>query len=70
MLKPWVHYIPVHATMVDFNEKLAWALKNDAECQKIASNGRQFAQMLTYDFAATNYTIVDSYKAFANDLFG
>ncbi|KAF5303059.1 hypothetical protein FQR65_LT08388 [Abscondita terminalis] len=42
-LTPGVHYLSVKADLSDVIEKINWALKNDAQSQKIANTGQNFA---------------------------
>lgn len=43
-LKPMIHFIPIKRNLSDLVEKLKWAIQNDDLVQKIARNGRQFAE--------------------------
>merc|ERR1711933_326222 len=45
LLVPWTHYIPVRYDLSDLIERIEWARSHDAECQKIAENGRSFAKV-------------------------
>lgn len=48
-LLPFVHYIPIKEDMSDLPERIDWALKNDAEAQKISLQAQDFARNnLTY----------------------
>lgn len=42
-LKPFVHYVPVHADLSDLTEKIRWAQENDEKAKKIAKNAQIFA---------------------------
>jgi len=43
-LQPWVHYVPLDPKDPnDVYKKVRWCKDNDAECQKIAANAREFA---------------------------
>lgn len=44
-LRPWVHYVPVSRERLesDLAEKVRWARANDAEAERIARRGRDFA---------------------------
>lgn len=42
-LEPYVHYIPINADLSNLMEKMNWALENDFEAKKIASQCREFA---------------------------
>ena len=48
-LKPWQHYVPVHADMSDLTDKIDWCRSHDAECAEIASAGRTFAHARTVE---------------------
>ena len=41
-LEPGVHYVEVKRDFSDMIEKIEWCKQNDAECKKIAENGKQF----------------------------
>ncbi|XP_057667646.1 protein O-glucosyltransferase 2-like isoform X2 [Diorhabda carinulata] len=41
-LKPNVHYVPVKSDISDLIEKIKWAINNDKEAKKIASNAQKF----------------------------
>ncbi|MDJ0651884.1 MAG: glycosyl transferase family 90 [Simkaniaceae bacterium] len=43
-LKPNVHFIPVNRNLSDLVNKIQYARNNDAECKKIATQGREFAE--------------------------
>ena len=45
-VKPWVHFIPILSDMSDLVEKIAWCREHDQECQRIAAEGRAFANSL------------------------
>lgn len=45
-VKPWVHFIPILSDMSDLAEKIAWCREHDQECQRIAAEGRAFANSL------------------------
>lgn len=48
-VKPWVHFIPIQSDLSDLAEKIAWCRQNDQECQRIATDGRAFANSLEYE---------------------
>jgi hypothetical protein len=50
-LSPNVHYVPIKEDLSDLLDKLEWAVQNDGEAAKIASNCR--------DFALTHLTFAD-----------
>ncbi len=50
-IAPFEHFIPVRADMADFAEMIAWARDNPLETERIAENGRRFAEALTFDVA-------------------
>jgi hypothetical protein len=39
LLKPWVHYIPLDASLGDAEEKMQWVLDHDRQAQQIAHRG-------------------------------
>jgi hypothetical protein len=43
-LKPWEHYVPVDANLLDLVENIQWAIQNDAQAEAIAKNGCRFAR--------------------------
>lgn len=51
-LIPFVHYVPVNASLSDLLEKIQWAIQNDSQAKAIAQNSR--------DFACTNITFPKS----------
>jgi hypothetical protein len=42
-LQPYIHYVPIHENLDDLITTIRWARAHDDECQKIASNGADFA---------------------------
>ncbi|MAE87358.1 MAG: hypothetical protein CMB80_31785, partial [Flammeovirgaceae bacterium] len=50
-LEPNVHYLELNDDLSNLDELLAWASKNDKECQQIALNGKSYAaQFLDRDY--------------------
>ncbi len=47
-LKPFEHYVPVSADMVDFAEKIEWVRSHDMEARAIAERGQELARTLTF----------------------
>jgi hypothetical protein len=43
-LKPFEHYLPVKTNLEDLVEKVQWARKHDAEAERVAHNGCEFAR--------------------------
>ncbi|BBB16609.1 lipopolysaccharide-modifying enzyme [Heliothis virescens ascovirus 3j] len=43
MLKPMVHYVPIKDDLSDLLDKIRWCRDNDAACEKIAAQAREFA---------------------------
>ena len=37
-LIPWVHFVPISATLDDLEEKIEWCIANDDKCQQIVEN--------------------------------
>ena len=52
-LKPYEHFVPVHANLDNLVEKITWVKENDALAEKIAKNARLWAK--------ENLTGVDNY---------
>lgn len=48
-VEPWVHFIPIEPDLSDLAEKIAWCRDHDQECQRIAAEGRAFANGLNYN---------------------
>ena len=49
-LIPWVHFVPISATMNDLEEKIAWCIANDDKCQKIVENASEYiSHFLNFD---------------------
>jgi len=44
LLRPYVHYVPVAASLHDVPEKLAWAKAHPQQAEAIANAGKQFAR--------------------------
>jgi len=43
-LVPYEHYVPVKADLSDLIHRIRWALEHDDQAERIAKNGRKFAQ--------------------------
>lgn len=43
-LMPFVHYVPVKSDLSDINEVYEWCMRNLAECERIALNGKEFIE--------------------------
>ncbi|MDR3437625.1 glycosyl transferase family 90 [Telmatospirillum sp.] len=42
-LHPWTHYIPLASDISDLDDKIAWALSHQDECEQIAANSAALA---------------------------
>ncbi|MCC6220934.1 MAG: hypothetical protein IT291_06815 [Deltaproteobacteria bacterium] len=50
-LKPWVHYIPVEADLLDFLDILDWLPSHDEQCRQISANANKLVSSITYNKA-------------------
>jgi hypothetical protein len=48
LLEPWVHYIPLNASLGDAEEKMQWILDHDKEAQEIAHRGGLWMKDMVY----------------------
>jgi len=46
LLKPYLHYIPLHRNLSNLREQLAWARDNDDKCQHISRQATAFVKFL------------------------
>ena len=46
-LQPWLHYIPVDASLSDLYARIDWAMQNDDRSRQIAEMGRKLAESMT-----------------------
>jgi hypothetical protein len=48
LLEPWVHYVPLDASLGDAEEKMQWVLDHDREAQEIARRGGLWMKDMVY----------------------
>jgi hypothetical protein len=48
LLEPWVHYVPLDASLGDTEEKMQWVLDHDREAQEIAHRGGLWMKDMVY----------------------
>jgi hypothetical protein len=48
LLEPWVHYVPLDASLSDTEEKMQWVLDHDREAQEIAHRGSLWMKDMVY----------------------
>ena len=44
MLRPNIHYVPIHADLSNLISVIKWCNENQTECEQIAKNGHEFAK--------------------------
>ena len=48
LMKPWIHYVPIHDKLNDLVEKIKWCKSHESECKQMAEHARTLAlQVLT-----------------------
>jgi hypothetical protein len=53
LLEPWVHYVPLNASLGDAEEKMQWVLDHDSEAREIAHRGGLWMKDMVYHPDAT-----------------
>ncbi len=48
-LRPWVHYVPIDASLDNLNERIHWCRSHPAECAAIAASGQALALTMTFE---------------------
>lgn len=53
--RPWVHYIPMNASLDDLPDRIAWAVSHPKESQRISANAADLANNHIRDVDARCY---------------